>query len=87
MVFFKSMTYKEMDMRVLIVLAVILAGCGESRDMYELGYGDGFASGYNTTCKIRGTLIEGAWDDKEYSEGYRAGYADGATDCTSGKKY
>ena len=26
-----------------------------------------YATGYNTTCKIRATLIEGDWDDEHYT--------------------
>lgn len=74
-------------MRVLAVfLVAFLAGC-ETRDMYALGYDDGHASGYNTTCEIRATLIEGAWDDEDYSRGYQRGYAAGAAECKAGVKY
>ena len=42
---------------------------------------DGWAAGYNTTCKIRATMIEGDWDSGSYSRGYNDGYADGSYEC------
>lgn len=63
-------------------LAFIISGCGESPDTrYDSGYSDGYAVGFNTTCEIRATLIDGDWDDEHYSSGYRDGYAAGALDC------
>lgn len=47
----------------------------------DAGASDGYAVGYNTTCKIRATLIEGDWKDPDYTSGYYDGYADGAEDC------
>ena len=49
----------------------------------DYGYGDGYGygAGYNTTCKIRATLVKGDWDNKDYSRGYREGYEDGALAC------
>lgn len=65
-------------------LMFALTGCFESgSSAYQRGYGDGYASGYNTTCKIRSTLIAGDFDNKHYSRGYEVGYADGAADCRS----
>jgi hypothetical protein len=46
-----------------------------------VGYSDGYATGYNTTCKIRATLIEGDWDNESYSKGYRQGYQAGSLAC------
>ena len=64
------------------LVSVVLAGCGPSKqERWDAGYDDGFASGYNTTCEIRATMIEGDWKDADYSSGYREGYADGATEC------
>ena len=60
-------------------LPLLFLACGGST--YDQGYDDGYAAGYNTTCDIRATLIEGDWDDEDYSKGYRAGYEDGAQDC------
>lgn len=69
-----------------IFILVSLTGCFSSDDDYEYGYNDGYAAGYNTTCKIRATMIKGDWDDEDYSRGYRAGYEDGAFDCRNRKK-
>ena len=57
-------------------------GCGPSADSrFDSGYSDGYAVGYNTTSKIRATLVEGDWEDKNYAAGYRAGYSAGAVAC------
>lgn len=59
-----------------IALAVLaLAACGSTKTPYQEGYEDGFATGYNTECGLRATLIEGAWRNEDYS----AGFADGET--------
>ena len=74
-------------MRYLLILfgAIILVSCGESADSrYDYGYSDGYAAGYNTTCNIRSTMIEGDWSDKNYTSGYNAGYSDGSRDCKRG---
>jgi hypothetical protein len=66
----------------------LLASCGDSSrttDWSDVGYGDGYAVGYNTTCKLRGTMVEGKWDNEEYMEAYNYGYADGAADCRKSK--
>ena len=66
----------------IFFFSVILAGCGESSDTrYDSGFSDGYAEGYNTTCKIRATMVKGDWDDEHYSKGYQDGRADGAADC------
>ena len=36
-----------------------LSACDTFKDKYDAGYDDGWAAGYNTTCKIRATMIEG----------------------------
>ena len=59
---------------------LFVSGC-DSKDWSDAGYSDGFAVGYNTTCEIKATLIEGNWDNEEYSEAYEVGYADGAIAC------
>ena len=61
----------------------MLSGCiGEDADeRLDAGYSDGYAVGYNTECKIRATLIEGDFDNADYSRGYYAGLADGAAAC------
>jgi len=70
-------------MKIILFLCIVtltLAGCSK-RDWADTGYNDGYAVGYNTECKIRATLIEGKWDNKQYADAYRSGYADGAADC------
>lgn len=57
-----------------------------SDESYSAGHGDGYAAGYNTTCKIRSTLISADWDNKYYSGGYREGYDAGAVDCHAAHK-
>ena len=69
---------------ILAILALILSGC-DSTDWTDVGYSDGYAVGYNTTCNIRATLIEGKWDNSDYSEAYYAGYEDGEKDCKISK--
>jgi hypothetical protein len=73
-------------MRILAVLliAVVTNGCDSSSNSearYEIGHSDGYASGYNTTCKIRATLIEGDWSNESYASGYREGYSEGENAC------
>jgi hypothetical protein len=67
-----------------VMFLLFLAGCGPSVDSrFDTGYSDGYAEGYNTACKIRATLVEGDWDDENYSMGYRAGNVAGAEACRS----
>ena len=80
------MTLNNVKKALGIFILVFLTGCISSDDDYEYGYNDGYAAGYNTTCKIRATMIKGDWDDEDYSRGYRAGYEDGAFDCRNRKK-
>jgi hypothetical protein len=66
---------------------IVLAGCFPNADeRYDSGYSDGYAVGFNTTCEIRATLIEGDWDNADYSRGYADGTADGSTECLRQKK-
>lgn len=65
-------------------LPLALLGCYEE-DKSDAGYGDGYAAGYNTTCNIRATLIEGDFGNSTYAEGYRLGYSDGAFDCQNNR--
>lgn len=68
----------------VVGLLFAATACGRSADQStDVGYDDGYAAGYNTTCEIRTTMIEGAWDDEAYSAAYHSGYADGAAACTT----
>lgn len=68
-----------------IVLTFSVSGCEDPDLRYDAGYNDGFAVGYNTTCEIRATLIEGDWDDKHYSRGYADGNDAGSIACLRSK--
>lgn len=70
-------------MRIFIVtMLLLLAGCSsESGARYDAGYKDGYAAGYNTTCQIKSSIIEGNLDNVAYSNGYKYGYAHGVDDC------
>jgi hypothetical protein len=69
----------------ILIACIFLLGCSdkeaESEARYDTGFGDGYAVGYNTTCKIRATIVEGDWEDPDYSRGYNDGYKHGAIDC------
>jgi len=67
---------------ILIVLIVLVVRhFNEPEDKYGVGYDDGYATGYNTTCEIRATLIEGDWENDSYFIGYKTGYRDGSFAC------
>lgn len=71
---------KDFILAGIALLALI--SCGDGADSrFDSGYSDGYASGYNTTCNIRSTMIEGDWDDKNYTRGYNAGRMDGSAAC------
>lgn len=71
----------------IFAVMLMLSGCiGEDADeRLDAGHSDGYAVGYNTECKIRTTLIEGDFDNADYSRGYYAGLADGAAACRKDK--
>ena len=72
---------------LVLLFLIIFAGCGESADSrYDTGFDDGHAVGYNTTCKIRATIVEGDWDDENYSRGYNDGLIVGADECRANKE-
>ena len=73
-------------MRKSLIVFVLLVGCTDADERYDVGYDDGYAEGYNTTCQIRATLIEGDWDDQNYSRGYSDGRSDGANDCVASRR-
>ena len=67
-----------------LLLICLLTSCGSDRPdgdgMYDSGFSDGYATGYNTTCQIRATLIND-YDDENYRRGYNDGYIAGSDDC------
>lgn len=64
-----------------------LTGCGGvDEEAYDRGYSDGYAVGYNTTCEIRATMIEGDWSDEDYSRGYAEGQTEGTIACNADKE-
>ncbi len=73
--------------RYAIILAFCLSACGGVDDeAYDRGYGDGYAVGYNTTCEIRATIVDGNWSDEDYSRGYADGQTDGTIACNADRK-
>lgn len=68
---------------LLVMMSLfLLTACGEDKEeRADVGYSDGYAAGYNTECKIRATLVEGDWDNPEYSNAYQLGKMDGITAC------
>jgi hypothetical protein len=50
-------------------------------ERYEYGRADGYATGFNTTCQLRITIVKGDCDDKHYTKGYNDGYRAGAVGC------
>jgi hypothetical protein len=72
---------------LLVAFSFLLVSCGQGGDSkYQFGYSDGYAEGYNTTCKIRATLVEGNWNDKDYSRGYQDGRMTGVAACIAESK-
>jgi hypothetical protein len=77
----ESIMYKLLTKIVLSSFPIILVACGpNNNEMYDSGYSDGYAVGYNTTCQVRATLISD-YDNDGYRSDYRDGYAEGASDC------
>lgn len=67
---------------ILILPALILTGCGNNKEeKADVGYSDGYAVGYNTECKIRATLVEGDWDNPDYTKAYKMGEMEGIKNC------
>ena len=83
----KTVTFSgryKMKYLFLLFSITFLAGCINKSDpdeRFDVGYSDGYAVGYNTECKIRATLIEGDFENADYSRGYYLGLSDGATAC------
>lgn len=65
---------------VMAWTAVAFTAAACMGDPYDRGYSDGYAAGYNTTCEIRSTLVEGS-DNRAYQRGYSEGYSAGASAC------
>jgi len=75
-----------MKTTVLILSLLFLTSCVDADERLDVGYSDGYAVGFNTTCKIRATLVEGDWSNKDYKRGYASGYRAGAIACRNSKK-
>ena len=71
---------------ILMVVSFSIISCADPKELYDAGYGDGFAVGYNTTCEIRTTLVEGHWENKDYARGYRIGNEAGSLACIRDKR-
>ncbi len=71
---------------VVIVSLIFFSSCGDSDERRNAGYNDGYAVGYNTACQIRATLIEGDFDDADYSKGYAKGQEAGMMACIEDRK-
>jgi len=71
---------------VLFGCVCLLAACQNAEERFDVGYDDGYAVGYNTECEIRATLIEGDFDNPDYSRGYNSGMADGAMACRQSRR-
>lgn len=65
----------------LFALAVLLAGCSNAEEREDVGYDDGYSVGYNTTCQIRATLIDGDFKNEAYATAYARGLSDGIVAC------
>lgn len=71
-----------MSRLALAMLFSALAACSEEEGTtYDAGYDDGHASGYNSFCKLRTTLIWGNFDYPEYARGFADGEAAGIADA------
>jgi len=70
----------------LITIAFFFYGCDDPNERYYMGYSDGYAVGYNTTCEIRRTLVERDFGNEDYARGYADGQSDGSIACNTDKK-
>jgi len=72
---------------MLVSTCFLLSACiGENSDeRFDVGFSDGYAGGFNTECKIRATLVEGDWDNANYSSGFSQGLIAGADACRRSK--
>ena len=73
---------------ISVFILTFLVACDSSDSdsvRYEKGYDDGYAVGYNAACEIRLTVVEGDWEDENYSNAYEDGHYDGQQDCKEGR--
>jgi hypothetical protein len=75
---------KYLSLLVGAVAITALAGFGTTPKTFDQGYSDGYAVGYNTTCQVRGTYLNGDWDSRPYRHGYRSGLRAGVRACLHG---
>ena len=68
---------------LISILAFVIYSCKgpDPEERYRAGYSDGYATGYNTACKIRATMVEGDWGNPDYNRGYGIGERAGRADC------
>ena len=72
---------------IAAVLFTLLSASADPDERYDAGYSDGYAVGFNTTCEIRATLIEGDWDNKDCSRGNAVGNDAGSIACLRSKEH
>jgi hypothetical protein len=56
----------------IVPLIFSMVAC-DSKDWEAAGHQDGYASTINTACRIRGTAINGVFDNVTYARGYSRG--------------
>ena len=70
---------------VLALFLVGLIGCADSDEMYDRGYGDGNAVGYNLACATGASnVIWDRFDNEQYARGCADGMEDGIRECLAG---
>ena len=72
---------RTISVAVAVLAAISLTGFGTKPKTFDQGYGDGYAVGYNTTCKVRATHFYGDWDSRAYQNGYASGLRAGVRAC------
>ena len=78
--------YRGVFRTLFLATTLVAAGCEDKAAVYDSGYSDGYAVGYNTACQIRQTLIEGNWSSEAYSKGYSAGKVAGINACNTKRR-
>ena len=71
-------------LRVGVVAITSLTGFGTTPKTCNQGYSDGYTVGYNTTCQVRGTSLDGDWDSTPSRKGSRNGLRAGVRACRHG---